>query len=114
MNSPGQRQPLYKGTLDLLILGVVAHQALHGWAIADRLKCLSRGLIDIPEGSLYPALHRLERQGLLRSEWQAGQRGRKARVYHLTRQGRRAREQEHSRWQSFCEAVSRVLADKPL
>jgi transcriptional regulator len=98
-----------KGHLDSLILAVVAAEPAHGYAIIEELKRRSGGAFDLPEGTVYPALHRLERAGLLASGWSAAS-GRRRRVYRLTRRGRRRLEASRSEWQTFAHAVDAVLA----
>lgn len=97
-----------KGHLDSLILAVVAAEPAHGYAIIEELKRRSRGAFELPEGTVYPALHRLERAGLLESSWSAAS-GRKRRVYRLTRRGRRQLEARRSQWRDFARAVNSVL-----
>jgi PadR family transcriptional regulator PadR len=98
-----------KGHLDSLILAVVAAAPAHGYAIIEELKLRSGGTFTLPEGTVYPALHRLERAGLLESAWSdAG--GRKRRVYRLTRRGRRQLEARKNEWRDFARAVEAVLA----
>ena len=98
-----------KGHLDSLILAVVAAGPAHGYAIIEELKRRSGGTFALPEGTVYPALHRLERAGLLESGWSAST-GRKRRVYKLTRRGRRQLEARKSEWRDFARAIDAVLA----
>ena len=98
-----------KGHLDSLILAVVAVGPAHGYAIIERLKERSRGTFTLPEGTVYPALHRLERDGLLESEWSDAS-GRRRRVYRLTRRGRRRLDERRDEWRDFARAVEAVLA----
>ena len=98
-----------KGHLDGLILAVVAAAPAHGYAIIEELKRRSRGAFALPEGTVYPALHRLERAGLLESGWSAST-GRKRRVYKLTRRGRGQLEARKSEWRDFAGAIDAVLA----
>ena|SRR5262245_8228236 len=98
-----------KGHLDSLILAVVAVGPAHGYAIIERLKERSRGTFSLPEGTVYPALHRLERDGLLESEWSEAS-GRRRRVYRLTRRGRGRLEERRDEWRDFARAVEAVLA----
>src|SRR5262249_19352692 len=95
--------------LDLLLLGVLARAPLHGYAIIASLRELSGGLFDLNEGSVYPALHRLERTGMVESAWSEVQ-GRRRRVYRVTRKGRRSLEAGRTGWQRMAEAVRAVLA----
>ena len=97
-----------KGHLDALILAVLADGPLHGYAIIDKLKQRSDGTFALPEGTVYPALHRLEAAGLLASEWSDGE-GRRRRVYELTRRGRRELGTRRSEWREFSRAVEAVL-----
>ncbi len=97
-----------KGHLDALILAVLAGAPLHGYAIIDALKRRSDGAFALPEGTVYPALHRLEAAGLLASEWSDGE-GRRRRVYELTRRGRRELGTRRSEWREFSRAVEAVL-----
>jgi transcriptional regulator len=98
-----------QGTLDLLILKAVSLAPLHGWAIADRIRQVSRDALQIPQGSLYPALHRLERRGWIRAEWGASESNRKAKFYELTRSGREQLDVEADTWARLTSAVSLVL-----
>src|SRR5947208_13248398 len=92
---------LPQGTLDLLILKVVALGAVHGYAIAQRLEQVSRGVVQVPQGSLYPALHRLENRGLLTADWEETESGREAKFHRLPRKGRGALETEAATWQRW-------------
>jgi PadR family transcriptional regulator, regulatory protein PadR len=98
-----------KGHLDALILAVLADGPLHGYAIIEKLKRRSEGALALPEGTVYPALHRLEAAGLLCSEWSQGE-GRRRRVYELTRRGRRELGERRTEWRDFARAVEAVLA----
>lgn len=104
------RSDLPQGTLDLLILKAVAAGPLHGYAIAQRLEQVSRGVVQVPEGSLYPALHRLENRGLLAADWKRTETGREAKFYRLTRKGHKQLEAETESWQRLTEAVGLILA----
>jgi PadR family transcriptional regulator, regulatory protein PadR len=104
-----QKSDLPQGTLDLLILKAAGIEALHGYAIAQRLEQVSRGVVQVPEGSLYPALHRLENRGFLRAEWKKTETGREAKFYGLTRRGRKRLEAEAASWQRLIEAVGLIL-----
>lgn len=97
-----------KGHLDLLLLAAVQSGPAHGYAIAETLRARSNGAFDLPEGTLYPALHRLERSGLLSSRWSEVNR-RRRRVYQLTRQGHRALAKQHDEWRDFARAVHAVV-----
>jgi PadR family transcriptional regulator PadR len=98
-----------KGHLDSLVLAVVSEEPLHGYAIIQRLRLLSGGEFDLPEGTVYPALHRLERLGLLSSAWVTF-RGRRRRVYELTRRGKEVLRERRGEWTSFSRAIEAVLA----
>ena len=100
---------LLQGTLDLLVLQTLARGANHGYGIASRIHELSDDVLRIEEGSLYPALYRLERQGLIESEWRVTDLKRKAKFYSLTRKGRRESQAEREGWERLSGAVSRVL-----
>lgn len=103
------RLDLPQGTLDLLILKALSLGPRHGWAISERIQQVSRESLQIPQGSLYPALHRLERRGLIAAEWGASDNNRKAKYYELTRAGHRALESETAAWEKLTTAVSLVL-----
>ncbi len=104
-----ERLELPQGTLDLLILKAVSLQPMHGWAISERLHQVSRAALQVPQGSLYPALHRLERRGWIRAEWGASENNRRARYYHLTASGRKQLEAEADAWARLSVAVRLVL-----
>lgn len=97
-----------KGHLDLLVLAVLAEGPMHGYAVIDKLRERSADAFDLPEGTVYPVLHRLAGAGLLASEW-GETAGRRRRTYRLTEDGRAALVEEHSQWQQFAEAVAAVL-----
>ena len=103
---------LVQGTLDLLVLKILALQPQHGWAISQRLTQISRDELQVSEGSLYPALHKLEFGGWITAEWKTSELGRRAKVYSLTRAGRRYLEQETRQWRRLSSAISRVLSVK--
>ena len=103
------KSDLPQGTLDLLILTVVALQPLHGYAIAQRLQQTSRDVIQIQQGTLYPALHRLENRGLLAAEWKLSDTGREAKFYRLTRKGRTEMDRGTASWERLTEAIGFVL-----
>jgi PadR family transcriptional regulator PadR len=105
-----EKSDLPQGTLDLLILKIVALGPVHGYAIAQRLQQVSQGVVQVPQGSLYPALHRLENRDLLTADWQATETGREAKFYRLTRQGKKHLATETAGWQRLTEAVSLILA----
>jgi len=98
-----------QGTLDLLIMRTIAQQPLHGWAIAQRIQVISEDLLRVQQGSLYPALHRLEHQGWIAAEWGASENNRRARFYSLTRDGRRQLTAEVSKWERLSAGVNLVL-----
>jgi PadR family transcriptional regulator PadR len=103
------KSDLPQGTLDLLILKTVAFGPVHGYAIAQRLQQVSRDVVQVPQGSLYPALHRLENRGLLTADWKDTETGRQAKFYRLTRKGRAQLETESASWRRLSEAVSLIL-----
>src|SRR5579864_574493 len=104
------KSDLPQGTLDLLILKAVAADPLHGYAIAQRLEQVSRGIVQVPEGSLYPALHRLENRGLLAADWKKTETGRHAKFYRLTRNGRKQLRLDAASWLRLIDAVGLILA----
>ena len=103
------KSDLPQGTLDLLILKIVGLGPVHGYAIAQRLQQVSRHVVQVPQGSLYPALHRLENRGLLAADWKATDTGRDARFYRLTRKGRAKLEAETASWTRLTEAIALIL-----
>jgi PadR family transcriptional regulator PadR len=103
------KSDLPQGTLDLLILKVIALGPVHGYAIAQRLEQVSRGVVQVPEGSLYPALHRLENRGLLAADWKETETGREAKFYRLTRKGLKQLETETADWQRLIDAIGLIL-----
>jgi len=103
------KSDLPQGTLDLLILKVIALGPVHGYAIAQRLEQISRGVVQVPEGSLYPALHRLENRGLLAADWKETETGREAKFYRLTRKGLKRLKTETADWQRLIEAIGLIL-----
>src|SRR6185312_9646732 len=100
---------LLQGTLDLLILRTLAAGPLHGWAISERIQQISQDVLQVNQGSLYPALHRLEHQGWIAAEWGISELGRRARFYRLTPKGRTQLEAERESWSRLTTAVGRVL-----
>jgi transcriptional regulator len=100
---------LFTGTLELLILGIIEHRPLHGYAIGKRIRESSRGVLDLEEGALYPALHRLARRKLVASEWRRTETGRRAKFYTITPAGARRLAGERDRWRAFADAVQAVL-----
>jgi PadR family transcriptional regulator, regulatory protein PadR len=103
------KSDLPQGTLDLLILKIAALGPIHGYAIAQRLHQVSRDVVQVPQGSLYPALHRLENRALLTSDWQETETGREAKFYRLTRKGRAQLKTETASWQRLVDAIGLVL-----
>ena len=103
------RLDLPQGTLDLLILKALSLEPMHGWAISERIHQVSRATLQIPLGSLYPALHRLERRGWIRAEWGASDNNRKAKYYELTRAGRKQLAAESEAWSRLTAAVGLVM-----
>jgi transcriptional regulator len=106
---PDHRLELPQGTLDLLLLKTLTLEPLHGWAISERLQQISNEAFQIQQGSLYPALHRLERKGWIRAEWSTTDNNRRARYYRLTRAGRKELDAEAAAWRTLSLAVARVL-----
>jgi PadR family transcriptional regulator PadR len=104
-----EKSDLPQGTLDLLILKIVALGPVHGYAIAQRLQQVSRDVVQVPQGSLYPALHRLENRSLLVADWKETETGREAKFYRLTRKGRSQLETESASWQRLTQAVGLIL-----
>lgn len=103
------RSDLLQGTLDLLVLQIAGNGPLHGYAIAQRIRQMSRDALHIQQGSLYPALHRLEKRKLLRAEWKMTDTGREAKVYSLTKAGRAQLEVERTNWAQLTQAISLIL-----
>jgi PadR family transcriptional regulator PadR len=103
------KSALPQGTLDLLMLKVIALGPVHGYGIAQRLEQVSRGVVQVPEGSLYPALHRLENRGLLAADWKETETGREAKFYRLTRKGLKQLENETANWQRLIDAIGLIL-----
>lgn len=102
---------LVQGTLDLLILRVIAAGPLHGWAIAQRIHLVSKEALQVQQGSLYPALHRLEEKGWIASEWKASENGRRAKYYSLTRTGRKKLADERTQWERLSAGIALVLEE---
>ncbi len=101
---------LLQGTLDLLILKTLALEPMHGWGVAQRIQQVSREILQIGQGSLYPALHRLEYKGWIQSDWGSSENNRRAKFYSLTRKGKKQLEAELESWQRLSTAVGLVLA----
>jgi len=100
---------LLQGTLDLLILRALRNQPMHGWAVSERIQQISENVLQVNQGSLYPALHRLEHQGWIQAEWGVSELGRRARFYRLTAAGRKQLERESENWERISEAIGRVM-----
>ena len=100
---------LVQGTLDLLILKVIALEPRHGWAIAQRIRQISGEVLQVGQSALYPSLHKLEQNGWIRSEWAVSENNRKAKYYTLTRAGRKTLEQEAAQWERLSAAISLVV-----
>ncbi len=103
------RLDLLQGTLDLLILRTLQAEAMHGWAISERIQQISQDVLQVNQGSLYPALHRLEHQGWIKAEWGVSELGRRARFYRLTAAGRKQLDLESETWARLTAAIGRVL-----
>ncbi len=103
------KDDLIPGTLDVLVLGIVSQGALHGWGIAQKLKLLSHEVLQVNQGSLYPALHKLEAEGWVKAEWKPTPEGRQAKFYALTATGRKRLATERARWVRWWTAMNSVL-----
>lgn len=103
------RLDILQGTLDLLILRTLRGDPMHGWAVSERIQQVSRDVLRVNQGSLYPALHRLEQQGHISSSWATSELGRRAKFYAITASGRRRFEQESEEWARLSGAIGRVL-----
>jgi PadR family transcriptional regulator PadR len=101
---------LVQGTLDLLILKSIGGESLHGWAIARRIRQLSREVLQVQQGSLYPALHRLEDQGLIKATWGVSEQNRRAKFYSLTRAGQKRLDKEAAQWHRLASAITMVVS----
>ena len=104
-----KKTDLLQGTLDLLVLKMLAPGPLHGYGIAQKILLTSRQVLDVQQGSLYPALHRLERKSLVKSEWRESENGRMAKVYSLTKSGRKQLADELAEWERYANAINWVL-----
>jgi len=100
---------LVQGTVDMLILKTVALEPMHGWAIAQRIRQVSNEVLQVKQGALYPALHRLEQQGWIKAEWRESENNRHAKYYSLTKAGRKYLEQEHANWERLSVAIGLVM-----
>src|SRR5258708_39858196 len=105
----GKPNDLVQGTLDLLILKTISLEPMHGWALAQRIQQISQDVLRVQQGSLYPALHRLEQQGWIASEWGESDNSRRAKYYSLTKKGRKQLELETTNWERLAAAVAQVL-----
>ena len=101
---------LVQGTLDLLVLKIVALEPLHGWAISQRLTQVSSSVLQVSDGSLYPALHKLEQEGWIKAEWKTSELGRRAKFYSLTRLGHKELERQAADWARLSSAINQVVA----
>jgi transcriptional regulator len=108
---PPDRFPIPQGTLDMLILRILSLEPAHGYAIAQRLQQVSRQVIQVNQGSLYPALHRLEQRGWLKAEWRQSETGREAKFYALTRAGRNQLSVEKASWNRLAKAVRLIFSE---
>ncbi len=106
---PKTKSELLQGTLDLLVLKTLELQPMHGWGIAQRIQQVSEDVLQVNQGSLYPALHRLEEQGWIRSKWATSENNRQAKYYELTRLGRKQLTDETENWERLSTAVGRIL-----
>lgn len=108
------RRELLQGTLDLLILKALSTEQMHGWDVAKRIQVVSKDRLKLKQGSLYPALHRLENRGWVEAEWGVSEAGRSAKFYKLTSVGEAQLEEEREHWQSFADAIASVLSIEKL
>ena len=104
-----QKSDLLQGTLDLLILKTLALEPMHGWGISQRIQQMSDGVLNINQGSLYPALYRLEQKGWIVAEWDSSENNRKAKYYELTKAGRKQLTEETANWERLASAITQVL-----
>ncbi|HSY72627.1 MAG TPA: PadR family transcriptional regulator [Alloacidobacterium sp.] len=107
----GKPSDLVQGTLDLLILKTLSFEAKHGWAIAKRIQQVSGEVLQVQQGSLYPALHRLEQQGWIKAKWDESETGRQAKFYSLTAAGRKQLESETANWNRLSEAINIIVQE---
>jgi len=103
---------LVQGTLDLLLLKILALEPLHGWAVSQRLQQMSRETLQVSDGSLYPALHKLEQEGWITATWKTSELGRRAKFYELTRAGRKQLDRETANWERLAAAISAIVGLK--
>ena len=106
---PDNHVDLPQGTLDLLILKTINLQPLHGWAISERIQQISNEVLQVQQGSLYPALHRMERRGWIKARWGTSENNRRAKYYELTRAGRKQLEAEETSWRKLTTAIAQIL-----
>jgi transcriptional regulator len=106
---PTQSSDMIRGTMDMLILKVVSLEPMHGWGISERIQQISEDALQVNQGSLYASLHRLTREGWIRSEWRRTENNRRARYYSITRAGERQLGQEHRHWARLSTAVDRIM-----
>jgi len=106
------KSDLLQGTLDLLILRTLSGEPMHGWGISQRIQQVSKDVLQVNQGSLYPALHRLEQQGLIEAEWGSSENNRQAKFYQLTKTGERRLAEETRQWELMTTAVARILASE--
>ena len=106
---PDNHVDLPQGTLDLLVLKTINLQPLHGWAISERIQQISNEVLQVQQGSLYPALHRLERRGWIKARWGTSENNRRAKYYELTRAGRKQLEAEETSWRKLTTAIAQIL-----
>jgi transcriptional regulator len=109
MADPSPRLDLPQGTLDLLILKAIALDPQHGWAISERIQQISNNALQVNQGSLYPALHRLERRGWIKAEWDVSDNNRRAKYYELTKKGRKQLEEQTDAWRALNAAINLLL-----
>ena len=108
-----RQKTLVQGTLDMLILKTLALEPMHGWGIGQRIEQISQGVFQVNPGSLFPAFRRLEREGLIRTEWRTSENNRRAKYYIITETGRRKLKSETREWESQAAAISRILKASP-
>jgi transcriptional regulator len=108
-NPMSKPSDLVQGTLDLLLLKILALEPLHGWAVSQRLQQMSSEELQVSDGSLYPALHKLEQEGWIKAEWKTSDLGRRAKFYELTRAGRKQLERETANWERLAAAISAIV-----
>ena len=106
---PIEKSDLLQGTLDMLILKIVALGPVHGYGISQRIRQVSKQVLQVQQGSLYPALHRLEKRGLLAAEWGESENGREAKFYKLSAKGRKQLQSEESNWERLAQAVTQIM-----